>query len=60
MGLNRRQKVKEPKQDGKPSLHSTPAGSVFVGQLKIFTTVFMSANDHKNSIRVDLGAKNKF
>lgn len=58
MGLIRLQKAQ--KQDGKASLCSTPAGNVFVGQLKIFTTVCMSANDHKNSMNIDLGAKNKF
>ena len=60
MELNRLQKVQELKQDGKASLRSTAAGNVLLGNSKIFTTVCMSASDHKNSMSIDLGANHKF
>lgn len=64
MALNRPWKghlcaVWEMKQEGRISPSSTSAGSMQVEQLKIFASLCISANNHKNDASVDLGVANK-
>lgn len=50
----------ELKQEGSSSSYSTLAGNMRVGQLKFFSAVYKSTNDHKSTVSFDLRVTNKF
>lgn len=52
--------VGELKQEGRKWPYLTSAGNTHVGQLKFFTTLYVSAHDHKRAVNTGLELTDTF